>query len=162
MEQNKAYFLEIEQYCESMCAQTSNIGTFVPLSDRDVQNKVNGNNPGPYFILIAYRGGLNENRQRTLSKKTLTFAILLKAPHDDANKQREAINRAEWIGLNIMAKIDLDSINGTPDWMKNAFLKDSVVYDEMQYENFPGLFGMEFSVDLNVKNTLKYNTEFWK
>lgn len=162
MEQNKPYFLEIEQYCETMCSQTSNIETFVPLSNRDVENKVTGTSPGPFFILIAYRGALNENRQRTLSKKTLTFSILLSAPHDNATKQREAIDKAEWIGLNIIAKMDLDSINGTPEWMKNAFIKESVVYDEMQYENFSGLFGMEFSVDLNVKNTLKYNIEFWK
>lgn len=160
--ENRAYFLEIEKYCEDMCAQTSNIKTFVPLSDRDIDNKVTGSSPGPFFILTGYRGKLNENRQRTLNKKTLTFAILIRAAHDHALLQRQQIDRAEWIGLNIISKIDLDSSLGNPEWLKNAFIKESVVYEEMQYENFSGLFGMEFSIDLNIKNTLKFNTEFWK
>lgn len=159
---NKSYFLEIENYLENLVNQTDHIKTFVPLSDRDIDNKMSGNTVGPFFVLISYKGALNENKQRTIGRRNLTFAILLKAPHDNALVQRQKIDEAEWIGLNVLSKIDLDSQLGTPDWMKHAFIKETVHYEETQYEQFSGLFGQEFSLDLNIKNPLKYESNFWK
>jgi len=158
---NKAYFKPIEDYFENLTKQSSHLGSFVPMSDGAMDDVLSNDPVYPLVCLIDYEGKLNENDQRTIAARTLRFAILYKVDTADKPQQRQRVNDAEHIGLNILAKIERDSCSGDVSWLKKAFKKETVHFIRAEYEYYAGLQGAEFAFDLNIKNPLHYDSEFW-
>src|SRR5690606_5945850 len=118
----------------------------------------------PLLVFFGYQGKLEGGPQRTRGPRTVSFAILYVVPDpNDYATQRQRINDAESIGLEIIARINYDSTpEGAVDWLYNTFVKDSVQFEKVEYKAPMGLFGQEFFFDLDVKNPLKPTEGFWK
>ena len=162
---NKPFFKETKAYFENLCSSTSKIKTFVPNSERALINalKEATEESYPFLVLTEYEGKISGNNQRTLGPRKLTFMILFNGPVDDPEAQQDLKDLAESYGLNVLAKIDLDCITVESDhWLKSAFLKDNTTYSDVEFAEYKNLFGMEFNIELNLKNALKYDIDFWK
>lgn len=163
--QNKPYFDEIENYFQQEIAgKTSHIKTFVPNSDRAFVNflAVATEDDFPMLMITDYGGSLAGNEQRTIGKRTLTFVVLLAPMVDDENQQREAKNKAEYIGINIFSKLDLDEKTSDIYWLKDAFSKQNTSFNDVEISEQRFLVGMEFHIEFNFPNPLKFNKDFWK
>lgn len=158
---NKSYFQPIEDYFEQITKSTTKIGNFVPMSDGALDDILSNKPIFPLLCLVDYEGKLNQNKQRTIATRTVTFSILFRCPTDKKTDQREKVNEAEMIGLNILSKIEFDSCSGNNSWLKNAFKKESVHFSKIEYMSYNDLHGAEFSFDLDIKNPLNYDNEFW-
>lgn len=159
---NKSYFKTIEDYFESLSNSSSHIGSFVPMSIGSMDDVLGKRTTQfPLLTLVDYEGKLNENRQRTIATRTVTFAILFSCKTDDKPLQRQRVHEAEAIGLQILAKIDHDSFCGGMDWLNKAFQKESVEFTRLEYLEYDNLHGVEFSFDLNIKNPLHFDADFW-
>ncbi len=159
---NKSYFKPLEDYFEQISKSSSHIGEFVPMSIGSMEQIIaDRETKYPLLSLVDYEGKLNENRQRTIATRTVTFAILYTCDTDDKAEQRQRAHDAEGVGLQILAKIDHDSFCGAVDWMHKAFRKESVNFTPLEYVEFNNLHGIEFSFDLDIKNPLHYDAVFW-
>jgi hypothetical protein len=92
----------------------------------------------------------------------LAFSILYSgvAP-DDYVAQREAVNNAEMIGLEVLSRINIESKMQSSGWLYNNFIKESVHYEELKFEKIDGYFGMEFHFDLKVLEPLVVDKAKW-
>lgn len=160
---NKSYFKPLEDYFDTLSNSSKFIGNFVPMSEGAMDDVLAKNSVTfPLLCLVDYEGKLNQNKQRTIATRTVTFAILFRCNTDDRDGQRQRVNDAESIGLNILAKIEHDACTGHVDWLKNAFRKESVHFTRLEYLEYENLHGVEFSFDLEIKNPLHYNADFWE
>lgn len=159
---NKSYFKPIEDYFEELSNSSKYIGDFVPMSDGAMDDVLAKHDVAfPLLSLVDYEGKLNPNKQRTIATRTVTFAILFRCNTDDKQLQRQRVNDAESIGLNILAKIEHDACTGNVEWLKNAFKKETVHFTRLEYIDYENLHGAEFLFDLEIKNPLHYNADFW-
>ena len=158
---NKAYFKETEDYFEGLTNQSQFLGDFVPMSEGELDNVIANKPQYPLLCLIDYEGKLNENKQRTIATRTITFAVLFSCETENKAEQRQRVNDAESIGLNILAKIEHDACTGAVGWLKNAFKKESVNFVKGEYLHYNNLHGAELSFDLDIKNPMHYDADFW-
>lgn len=74
----------------------------------------------------------------------------------------EKFNQAENLGLQVLSRINQDSHPSSDvDWLRGSFQKNSVKFSEVTYDTANGLFGCEFHFDLEMKNPLTADNDFW-
>ena len=158
---NKSYFKPLEDYFENISKSSKYIGSFIPMSEGALDDVIANKPVYPFLVLVDYEGKLNANHQRTITTRTVTFAILFECKTDDKLGQRLRVNEAEGIGLQILSKIEHDSFCNEIDWLDKAFIKESVHFTKLEYLEYENLHGIEFSFDLKIKNPLNYDSNFW-
>lgn len=161
----QSLFAQISTYFAYLVSVTPHIKNFVGTSERELLSMLNKTNrkDDPFLVLFGYEGKLDGNNQRTIGTRTVSFSILFRVTDaDNFADQYEKINRAEDLGLQVLARINQDSQpKGGVDWLKGAFRKDSVRFSEVSYQTANGLFGCEFHFDLEAANPLIADSDFW-
>ncbi|MDK7374517.1 hypothetical protein QP519_03065 [Weeksella virosa] len=159
---NKSYYKPLEDYFEQLANSSKFIGNFVPMSEGAMDDVLAKSTVKfPLLCLVDYEGKLNQNKQRTIATRTVTFAVLFSCNTDDLHGQRQRVHDAESVGLNILAKIEYDACSGNVPFLKNAFKKETVHFRNVEYMEHANLYGEEFSFDLEIKNPLNYSVDFW-
>lgn len=159
---NKSYFKPLEDYFEHLSESSKHIGSFITMSEGALDDVIANKPIYPFLALVDYEGKLNASDQRTITTRTVTFAILFECKTGDNTEQRLRVNDAEGIGLQILAKIEHDACTNNVTWLHKSFKKESVHFTKLEYLGYENLHGMEFSFDLNIKNPLIYDEEFWQ
>lgn len=160
----QANFKKINDYFAGLVDATDKVKKFISVSERELMTALNKTTKtdDPFLVLFGYEGKLNGNNQRTIGVRTVSFSILFRvADANDFADQYEKINQAEEIGLQFLSRINYDSRSGEVDWLFNAFRKESVSFSEVSYQTASGLFGCEFHFDIEVKNPLIADNNFW-
>lgn len=161
----QANFKKINDYFKHLVDNTNHIAKFISVSKRELQNVLAKptKEDDPFLILFGYDGKLDGNNQRTIGTRTISFAIVFRVKDaNDYESQYGKINDAEEIGLQVLSRINQDSHFGSSEsWLHNAFKKDTVKFSEVTYQTPNGLFGCEFHFDLDVKNPLIADSDFW-
>lgn len=161
----QSHFKQVNDYFAYLVSQAPAIHKFISVSQRELQSILSKTTKAddPFLVLFGYEGKLDGNNQRTTGTRTISFSILFRVsdPNDYAG-QYDKINQAEEIGLQVLSRINQDSHPKSGiDWLTNAFKKDSVKFSEIFYETAAGLFGCEFQFDIDVKNPLIADSDFW-
>ena len=155
----------LKEYMENLADQHHAINNFVGYSPVELQSAVKSIKAGKYPMLdlFQYEGKLKGNHQRTLSIKTIGFAILFggNAVTNYAG-QTKAISKAEQYGMELLARINYDS-KTLPmfHWLYNNFKKNEVEFDVVRQTNQAALYGMQFFFDLTVPEPLVVNKDHW-
>lgn len=161
----QSHFKKVNDYFSYLVSQAPAIKKFISVSERELQSVLSKTTKqdDPFLVLFGYEGTLDGNNQRTIGTRTVSFAILFRVtdPNNFAD-QYSKINQAEEIGLQVLSRINQDSHPSAGiNWLMNSFKKDSVKFSEVTYETANGLFGCEFHFDLEVKNPLTADSDFW-
>jgi hypothetical protein len=157
-------FSMVEDYLKSLSEKHVDIKDFVGTSIAELASKLTSfaGIESPIFIFYNITGQLSGTKQRSFNTRRISFAIAYaRVPTDDFQKQKEAKNNAEQIGLDVLSRINYDSkIEGT-GWLYNNFLKDTVTYEVYEDEEVEGLYGMDFSFELKLPEPLVAEPAKW-
>lgn len=161
----QSQFTKINDYLAALVAATDHIKKYISVSEKELLSVLSKTKKedDPFMVFFGYEGKLMGNNQRTIGTRTVSFSILYRVsdPNDYAG-QYTKINLAEHIGLQVLSRINQDSHPSSDQaWLHNAFQKDSVKFSEVAYQTANGLFGCEFHFDLEVKNPLTADPDFW-
>jgi len=114
------------------------------------------------LVMFGYSGTLDGNSQRTISRRTVSFAVLkARRKRGDYGELYGIVSEAEEIGLAILSRIWRDA--RTPGhFLYNAFEKDSVRFSEVLDLEGSDFAGTEFHFTLKVGDPLTVDPEDWK
>jgi hypothetical protein len=152
------------EYFKTLVLNSTLIQSFVGFSDTELSNLVVKLKPAQYPLLVLYnyQGTLIGNNQRTMSRRTISFAIVTAmAKADDFPSQYTAIADAEKIGLSLLSRIQYDSRIPSNEWLYNNFDKSSVRFSEVAARESVTLYGMEFHFDIQVPEPLVVDPADW-
>lgn len=160
-----ALFKKVNDYLKYLVENTNHIKKFIGVSERELQAVLNKTKKedDPFLVFFGYKAKLKGNNQRTIGTRTISFAVLYRVtdPNNYAD-QDEKINTAEYIGTQVLSRINIDSHPSSDvTWLHGTFQKDSVEFEKVTYQTANGLFGCEFHFDLEVKNPLIADSDFW-
>ena len=158
--ENKALFNKIDEYFKDIVSKTDNIKGYISISQEELQKKLTQKIENPIMVFSGYEGKLDGNNQRTIGNRTIQFVILFKCHPNNTQEQINAINAAENIGLNIISRIKYDATKSS-NWLYKSFDQSSVHFNEFYFQNAVGLFGCQFSFELENKNSLSIDKSFW-
>jgi hypothetical protein len=151
-------------YFKDLAKNHADINSFVGYSSLDFQTQINTVKGLDDFILVLYNyeAKLEGNNQRTISQRSISFAILKKVKElHDFNAQYKAIAECEVIGLEVLSRVNYDSKLDEVKWLYNNFVKESVNFKEVGLKTESGLFGMEFFFDIKTPEPLTILAEKW-
>lgn len=158
-------FKQINDYFAYLVSQAPAIKIFVSVSENELLHTLSKSTKTevPLLVLFGYEGKLDGNQQRTVGTRTVSFAILFRVTDpNDYSDQYDKINQAENVGLQVLSRINQDSHpTSDVDWLHGSFQKNSVKFSEVTYDTANGLFGCEFHFDLEMKNPLTADNDFW-
>lgn len=148
-------------YLKNLANQHKLINDFTGFTFKEFKSKAAG--PGlkyPALVLDGYKGKLQGTTQRTFNQREITFSIVIKCS-DNFLEIEKAQAMAEQIGLSIFSRINYDSLNLKNHWLYKNFDQDSVVYDEIDFDNKDGVTGLKFGFDLKTKQPFSMNKFNW-
>lgn len=152
------------EYFKYLSKNHADINSFVGYSSLEFQTEIKKVKGLEDYILVLYNyeGKLDGNNQRTISQRSISFAILkqVKKVHDFVG-QYKAIAECEVIGLEVLSRINYDSKLDDVKWLYNNFVKESVNFKEVGLKTENGLFGMEFYFDIKTPEPLTILAEKW-
>lgn len=142
--------IDIKDYCSTSAEElASKIGSVVGLQT-------------PFLVFYDYFGKLEGKEQRTFNNRSLAFSILFTGVAvDDFPGQRNAVNNAEEIGLEVLSRINVQSKMPAIGWLYNNFDKNTVTMDEVISDGQDGFYGMEFHFDLKTLEPLVVTPAKW-
>lgn len=157
-------YKKIDEYFQDIAAKHVEIKDYCGTSVNELANKL-GTHDGiqsPMLILFNIQSKLMGNQQRTMNNRTISFSIVFTGvdPNDYA-AQKKAIDDAEYIGLQVIGRINIDSKGKKVDWLYNNFDPNTVHFNELEAEEAEGLFGMEFHFDLKNSEPLLVDPAKW-
>lgn len=154
-------YLKLKDYFKELVEDSNFLNSFSGYFQRELQNK-EGNDEltEPYLAIFDYSVGLSGPEQNTISVRKLTFAIIFNnVPEDDFELQYKAIDEAEEMVLQVLAKIRYDS-SIEEHFLHNSFIKDSVTIEPVELNEKS--FGSVGYVELKNNKSLKLLPEKWK
>lgn len=157
-------YKKVDEYFELLAQKHVEINDYIGTSQTELSSKLTSFDgvASPFFVFFNYQGKLTGNQQRTFNTRTLSFSICyIVKDLEDFVAQKEAIDNAEIIGLEVLSRINYDSKLQNIGWLYNNFEKDSVNYNEIELEKPDGIFGMEFHFDLKNIEPLTATPEKW-
>ena len=149
-------FEMVEDYLKSLSVRHVDIKDFVGTSISELATKLtaHGGIKSPFMVFYSLSSQLSGTKQRSFNTRRISFAIAFAGiSREDFQRQKQAKNEAEQIGLDVLSRINYDSkVQGT--WLYDNFLKDSVVYEDYEDEEVEGLYGMDFHFELKLPEPL--------
>lgn len=136
---------------------------FVAFSPQELSVKATGKRGlnGYTLALFQYTATLDGNKQRTLGKRTIGFAIVNPTSNDDFKAQYKTIAEAEQIGLTVISRINYDS-KQPKHWLYNNFDKASVRFNEITASESDNFYGMEFFFQVRTWEPLNLDPNDWE
>lgn len=157
-------FEKVDQYLASLAQKHVDINDYCSTSLLELQEKITSaaGISSPILVFFDYKWKLDGTPQRTFNTRTISFAVQFdKVPADDFVAQRNAINNAEKIGLELFSRIHIDSFNESIGWLYKNFIKESAHAVPSEPEGPDGYWGMDFHFDLKVPEPLTPDSEKW-
>lgn len=116
----------------------------------------------PSLVFFNYTARLTGTEQRTFNARRISFTILYTGvPKDDYAAQRAAVNNAEIIGLEVIARINIYSKMQQSGWLYRNFDQSTVTYTELDSAELEGMFGMEFHFEIKTHQPLTVTKTKW-
>lgn len=159
--QNNSY-LKIKKYFEKLVKNHCGICSFSGYFNRDLQHQESTFDgiSSPYLALFKYELGLEGPKQNTIAVRKVAFALMFNdIPADDFEAQYTAIDNAEQLALQVLARVQLDN-NNKNHLLYNTFLKDSVRVLPVELSNTA--FGVEVYFSLKNPQKLTVDPNEWK
>jgi hypothetical protein len=157
-------YKKVDEYLENLATKHVDINDYVGTSTTELNSKL-GSVDGlqsPFLCFFNYQGKLSGNQQRTFNERTLSFSICFTGiDSEDFEAQKDAIDTAEIIGLEVLSRINVESKKQEIGWLYNNFEKDSAYYTEIELDQAEGVFGMEFHFNLKNTEQLVVSPEKW-
>jgi hypothetical protein len=157
-------YLKIDEYFQDIANKHIAIQDYCGTSVNELANKI-GSHEGlksPLLILFNIQSKLTGNQQRTMNNRTISFTVAFAGVDpNDYQAQKRAIDDAEYIGLQVIARINIDSKGKKVDWLYNNFDPSTVHFNELEADTVEGLFGMEFHFDLKNSEPLLVDPDKW-
>lgn len=157
-------FKIVEEYLKSLSERHVDIQDFVGTSLSELATKLTAHYgiKSPFMVFYSISSQLSGTNQRSFNTRRISFVIASAGINkEDFEKQKEAIDKAEQIGLDVLSRINYDSKISGSDWLYNNFQKDTVIYEVYQDEEVEGLFGMDFHFDLKLPEPLVALPDKW-
>lgn len=162
--ENTLSFKKVDDYFKELATKHVDIQDYCSTSVQELADKI-GSVDGvksPMLVFFDYYCKLSGKEQRTFNNRSLAFSILFKGvKSDDYPAQREAFDKAEEIGLEVLSRINIQSKMPDIGWLYNNFEKESATYEETSAEGADGFYGMEFHFDLKTLQPLVVNPDKW-
>lgn len=157
-------YKKVDEYFSSLAAKHVDVKDYIGTSTTELDSKLASVDglQSPFFCFFNYQGKLSGNQQRTFNDRTLSFSICFTGiDAEDFPAQKQAIDDAEIIGLEILSRINIESKKEAIGWLYNNFQKDTAHYSEIELEGSEGVFGMEFHFDLKNTEPLVVSPDKW-
>lgn len=157
-------FKKVDDYFKELATKHVDIKDYCSTSAEELANKIASIDgvQNPILVFFDYYGKLSGSEQRTFNNRSLAFSVLFTGiKQDQYPEQREAVNLAEQIGLQVLSRINIQSKMPNIGWLYKNFDKDSATYDEVLSEGADGFYGMEFHFDLKVLEPLVVDPAKW-
>lgn len=157
-------FNKVDKYLENLSDKHVEIKDYCSTSEEELASKISSvaGLISPALVFYDYYSKLSGNDQRTFSNRSIAFSILITGiKADDFQGQRDAIDKAEEIGLEILSRINVESKMPSTGWLYNNFIKDSVIMDEVISEGLDSFYGMEFHFELKTLEPLVVDKTKW-
>lgn len=136
---------KVIRYFKKLTELNLYIENFVAFSEQELTMRATGRRGLKEFTLalFQYSGVLDGNKQRTIGKRTIGFAIVKPVATDDYKAQYKTIAEAERIGLSVISRINYDS-QQPGHFLYNNFDKNTVRFNEIRATESDNFYGMEF------------------
>jgi hypothetical protein len=157
-------FQKVDDYLRDLATKHVDIKDYCSTSVEELASKI-GSVDGvvsPILVFYDYFCKLEGNAQRTFNNRSIAFSILYSGVKiDDFVGQREAKEKSEEIGLEVLSRINVQSKMPNIGWIYNNFDKNTANFDEVDLEGQDGFCGMEFHFDLKTLEPLIVNPDKW-
>lgn len=157
-------FQKVDDFFAELATKHVDIKDYCSTSVEELANKIASvaGLQSPVLVFFDYYSKLEGNEQRTFSNRSLAFSILYTGvKSDDYPGQREAVTKAEEIGLEVLSRINIQSKMPEIGWLYKNFDKNTVTMDEVISEGADGFYGMEFHFELKVLEPLTVSPAKW-
>lgn len=156
-------YLQLKKYFENIAKQHKEIKDFSGYFAREIQQKM-GSFVGidsPFLTIFNYELGLDGGDLNTMGTRKLTFSVLYySTAFDDFETQQEAIDNAEKIALQILARIKKDH-NTKEHFLYNSFEKDMTKIFPVEDTNVQ-VYGVDVIVHFKNKEPLIVDSNIWE
>lgn len=161
MESKRNSYLKMKDYFAYLVFQSTFLNSFVGYFRRELLNKdSNDELTEPYLAIFDYRLGLSGPPQNTISVRKLRFAIMFNnIPSDDFDLQYKAIDDAEEMILQVIARIKHDS-EQQEHFLYNSLIKESIDISEVELDLRS--FGSECYIEFKNNKSLSFDRTKWK
>jgi hypothetical protein len=157
-------YKKVDIYFKDLATKHVDIKDYCGTSVQELADKiasVAGINP-PILVFFDYSGKLSGNDQRTFNTRDVAFSILYPGiKPSEFQKQIDAIDSAEEIGLEVLSRINVQSKMPDIGWLYKNFEKESVLMMEVKSEGQDGFYGMEFRFNLKTLEPLVVTPSKW-
>lgn len=156
-------YLKVKDYFELLVYNSNFINDFVGFFSEELHTKEQSYNgiQSPYLALYNYSANLDGEDISSVLVRNVSFVIIFNnVPHDDFEKQYEAIDQAEKLALKVLSRMRYDS--QLPEHLLfNSLQKNSIEIRPVVLKDI-GTFGVEVDFQLKNKQSLKVYSEDWK
>jgi len=157
-------FKKVDEFFGDLATKHVDIEDYCSTSAQELADRISSTEgvQSPILVFYDYFSKLSGNEQRTFNNRSLGFSILftgIKA--DDFPGQRDAKEKAEKIGLEVLSRINVWSKMPESGWLYKNFDKETVTYDEVDAEGSDGYYGMDFHFELKTLEPLVVDPAKW-
>lgn len=153
-------YLKLKDYFENIVDQSTFINSFAGYFQKELKNKESNDElTEPYLAIFDYSVGLSGPDQNTIAVRKISFAIIFNnIPEDDFELQYKAIDDAEEMALQVLARIRNDSGNDE-HFLFNSFIKDSVTIEPIELN--AKSYGSVAYLEIKTNKSLNLDVERW-
>lgn len=159
----KNSYLQLKTYFADIAQKHKAIKDFSGYFAREVQQKM-GSFSGigsPFLTIFNYELGLDGGEMNTIGERKLTFSVLFHNPaFDDFEAQQQAIDDAEKIALQILARIKKDH-NTKGHFLYNSFEKAMTKIFPVEEPNIQ-VYGVDVQIHFRNKEPLLVESDVWE
>ena len=150
----------MKNYFEDLVSKSVDVKSFVGYFQRELIDKESGDElESPYLALFGYELGLSGPEQNTISVRKMNFAVMYKnVPPDDKELQYKAIDDAEAIILDFLARIRMDATK-EGHLLYRSFQKENTNITPVELSL--DAFGSEVTIEFKNNQSLKMNPNKW-
>lgn len=154
---------QLKNYFQFLAEKNKQIKDSVGYFSREIIEKSSSFSgiASPFLAVYNYEVGLEGGQLNTIGSRKIVFSIIYAdTPHDDFNAQQYAIDQAEQIAFQLLARIRWD--NSDPKhFLYGAFQKEmtKIFTIEEPQANF---YGVEVELYFHTPQSLKVDPNHWE
>lgn len=153
--------VEYKAYFKNLATSHKQIHGFFRMNLSEIQGYFRKGIELPALVLESYDGGIGGSKISTDINRGFAFTIYLKPAANNFDAEDEKLSIAERIGLEIIARMHLDSFN-PESLLFNQFDKNTVEYHKVGPIFTEGFFGFRFFGEFKGLHSLKVDPNIWK
>lgn len=152
--------LEYKAYFKNLSEKHKQIHDFFRMNLSEIQGAFRRGVELPALVLESYDGGIGGSKISTDIHRGFAFTIYLKARKNNYDDQDVKLNLAEQIGIQIIARMHIDSFN-KESIIYNQFDKNTAEWHKVGPVFTEGLFGYRFTGEFKGLQSLKVDGSVW-